>query len=120
MNIIVISKENRILHISNFGYQAEYSLYNCKGHYLYGGVLESVSNPFDDEQLIKEIINLIKEYTNFSQPYIYLFGSNTIPLLLLIKQENNRKSSGRLKEYINSLSKEDDYFYVKERWQYGC
>lgn len=119
MNIIIISKENRILHICNCGYQAEYSLYNCKGHYLYGGVLESVSEPFKEECLVKEIINLIKEFTSFSRPYIYLIDSETIPLLLLIKQENNNKSSGKLKEYIDSLSKEDDYFYYKEKWQYG-
>ena len=47
MNIIVISKENRILHITNFVYQAEYTLYNSKGYYLFGGVLESVYDYFN-------------------------------------------------------------------------
>ena len=51
MNIIVISEENKILHILNFGYQAEYTLYNSKGYYLFGGVLESVYDYFNDEKL---------------------------------------------------------------------
>lgn len=93
MNIIVISEDNKILHITNFGYQAEYTLYNSKGYYLFGGVLESVYEYFNDEKLTKEIMNLIQEETEFDQPYIYLYGSNTIPLLKLIKYENNKKSS---------------------------
>lgn len=118
MNIIVISNDNKILHITNFGYQAEYNLYTSKGYYLFGGVLESVYEYFNDEKLIKEVINLIKEETEFEQPYIYLYGSNTFPLLRLIKYENNKKSSKKIVEYINSLSEKDDYFYFKERWQY--
>lgn len=118
MNIIIISKENKILHITNFGYQAEYTLYNSKGYYLFGGVLESIYEYFEDEKLVKEIMNLIQGETEFNQPYIYLYGSNTFPLLRLIKYENNKKSSKKIIEYINSLSDKDDYFYFKERWQY--
>lgn len=118
MNIIIISKENKILHITNFGYQAEYTLYNSKGYYLFGGVLESVYEYFNDEKLTKEVMNLIQEETEFEQPYIYLYGSNTFPLLSLIKYENNKKSSRKIIEYINTLSEKDDYFYFKERWQY--
>ena len=118
MNIIVISKENRILHITNFGYQAEYTLYNSKGYYLFGGVLESVYDYFNDEKLTLEIINLIQQEIDFERPYIYLYGSNTLPLLKLIKYENNKKSSKKIVEYINSLRYKDDYFYFKERWQY--
>ena len=118
MNIIVISEDNKILHITNFGYQAEYTLYNSKGYYLFGGVLESVYEYFNDEKLTQEIMNLIQEEIEFEQPYIYLYGSNTIPLLKLIKYENNKKSSKKIIEYINSISGKDDYFYFKERWQY--
>lgn len=117
MNIIVISQENKILHITSFGLQAEYTLYNSKGHYLYSGILESVYEAFEEEQLLKEIINLIQDYYTFSEPYIYLQGSDTVPILSLIKSENNKKSKKELLQYIKTLSKENDYFYC-ERWQY--
>lgn len=118
MSIVVISKENKILHIVNYGLEVEYNLYNSKGQYLYGGILESANEYFDNEKIVDEIVALINEFVSFSKPYIYLYDSNTIPLLSLIKHENNKASKRLLQEYIKSLSKTEDYFYCQERIQY--
>lgn len=118
MNIVVISHENKILHIVNYGLSVEYTLYNSKGQYLHSGFLESTREQFDNEKIVAEIIEIINEFTNFSEPYIYLYGSNTVPLLSLIKYENNKVSKKLLQEYIQSLSKRNDYFYCQERIKY--
>lgn len=118
MSIIVISQENKILHIINYGLEVEFTLYNCRGQYLHSGILESANEQFDNNKVVSEIIEIITEYTNFSEPYIYLYGSNTMPLLSLIKYENNKASQKLLQDYIKSLSKKSDYFYCQERMQY--
>lgn len=115
MSIIVISKENKILHIINYGLEVEFTLYNSKGQYLHSGILESANESFDNSKVTSEIMEVIREYTNFSEPYIFLYGSNTIPLLSLIKHENNKASQKLLQNYIKSLSKKSDYFYCQER-----
>lgn len=114
MSIIVISQENKILHIINYGLEVEFTLYNSKGQYLHSGILESANEAFDNSKITTEIIEIITEYTNFSEPYIFLYGSNTIPLLSLIKYENNKASQKLLQNYIKSLSKKSDYFYYQE------
>ena len=117
-NIIVISKENKILHITNYGLQAEYTVYNCRGNYMYGGILESVYSHYNADSLIKEVIDIINELTLFSEPYIYLYDSSTLTLLSLIKQENNKYARKLLAEYIQSLAEKDNDFYYQERWIY--
>lgn len=120
MDIVVISRENRILHIRNLGYSAEYYLYNSKGKLLLNSILESYSGRFNNEEILQEIIRYIKEKTFFSEPYMFLYGSNTIPLLSLIRYENNKKNNNYIEKYIKSLDKDSDYFYAqRERWLYA-
>lgn len=119
MSIIVISQENKILHIINYGLEVEFTLYNCRGQYLHSGILESANEPFDNNKVVSEIIEIITEYSHFSEPYIFLYGSNTMPLLSLIKYENNKASQKLLQDYIKSLSKKSDYFYCQESFYYA-
>ena len=118
MSIIAISRENKILHIINYGLEVEFTLYNSKGQYLHSGILESANESFDNNKVSFEIIRIVKEYTNFSESYIFLYGSSTVPLLSLIKYENNKVSQKLLQSYIKSLGKKSDYFYCQER-MYG-
>lgn len=120
MDIVVISQENKILHIRNLGYSAEYYLYNSKGKLLSNSILESYYGRFNNEEILTEIINSIKENTSFSEPYMFLYGSNTIPLLSLIRYENNKKGNNYIEKYIRSLNTDSDYFYYqRERWLYA-
>ena len=115
MNTIVISEENHILHIINYGLYAEFTLYNINGEYLHSGIMESVYENYELKDLVKLIIELIQEFVAFTEPYIFLYGSNAIPLLSLIKYENNKQN--HLKKYISSLTKKGDTFYFQERME---
>ena len=65
-DILVISTEENILHISVSTYCANYFLYDNKGKFLISGTMESSKYQMDENTITIEIINLISQYIPFS------------------------------------------------------
>lgn len=103
MDVLIISKENYILHVCNQGYTVDYTIYDNKGHSLDGGVFESTKDKFETDKVIKEIIEMIKESYQFSESYMYLYGERAEGLLDLIQMEDYKNSQLKLKNYLSSL-----------------
>lgn len=119
MNIVVISEENRILHIVNYGYEVQYVVYNVKAQVINEGVLESISGTFDSYKVVKEIIKLVQESISFSSPFIYMYGDETDLILRLINHEKMKQDKSIL-NFIKSLVKASDYFSMyRERIEYA-
>lgn len=72
-DILVISTEENILHISVSTYCANYFLYDNKGKFLISGTMESSKYQMDESTITIEIINLISQYIPFSEPFMYLY-----------------------------------------------
>jgi len=119
MNIVVISEENRILHIINYGYEVQYVVYNVKAQVINEGVLESISGIFDSYKVVREIIKLVQESITFSSPFIYMYGDETDLILRLIDQEKSKRDKSVL-NFIKSLANASDYFSIyRERIEYA-
>lgn len=118
MNVVVISKENKILHIVNRGYEVEYIVYNSKAERIIDGILESTYGSFDSYKVVEQIILLIQENVLFNSPYIYMYGDETDLILKLIDLEK-RKKDKTIINFIKSLAKTGDYFtFYRERIEY--
>lgn len=113
MDTLIISSENKILHISNCGYTVDYTIYDSKGHNLDGGVLESSKDKFKTDIVIKEILEMIKDQHQFTEPYMYLKDERADGLLELIQMEDYKYSQSRVREYLNSF--EEDKFNENEK-----
>lgn len=117
MNIIVISNENRILHIINYGYEAHYIVYDCKLNTLFDGILECIYGSFDSYKVVESVIENVKEEIAFNSPFIYLYGHETDYLLRLISFEKTKKNKNIL-NYIVSLYDKSDFFPLKRDYLY--
>lgn len=109
MDTLIISKENNILHVCNKGYTVDYTIYNCKGHLLDGGILESSKDKFETDLVIKEIINLVTENFEFNNPYLYLRGDRAQTLLELIEMEDYENMKKKINDFkiINNEIEEE-------------
>lgn len=103
MDTLIISKQNNILHICNYGYSVDYTIYDSKGHSLDGGILESSKTIFNNQSVIKEIINMVQERFDFTEPYMYLYGEQTEGLLELIELEDYKNTHTNVDNYLASL-----------------
>ena len=109
MDIMIISSENNILHICNNEYTADYTIYDCKGHLLDGGDLESNKGRFKNDLLIETVTNIIKETFSFSHPYIYLTGDKAESLLYLVQEEEYRHTQNKVQDYLASNPKNTNF-----------
>lgn len=103
MDTLIISKENNILHICNHGYSVDYTIYNSKGHSMDGGILESSNSVFDNNNVIKNIVNMVQESYDFTEPFMYLYDKQTEGLLELIELEDYKNTHSNVDEYLSSL-----------------
>ena len=62
MDTLIISNESNILHVSNKGYTVDYTFYDCKGHSIDGGILESEKEKFNTQEVKNEIIKMLEEH----------------------------------------------------------
>lgn len=99
-DILVISTEENILHISVSTYCANYFLYDNKGKFLISGTMESSKYQMDENTITIEIINLISQYIPFSEPFMYLYDEQTEFLRDLILSENNKKDIEKMVQEI--------------------
>lgn len=103
MDTLIISEQNNILHICNHGYSVDYTIYDSKGHSMDGGILESSKDIFDNKTVIKDIISMIQERYEFTEPYMYLYGEQTEGLLELIELEDYKNTQLKVDNYLASL-----------------
>lgn len=99
-DILVVSAEENILHISISSYCANYFLYDCKGKFLISGTMESCKYKMNENNITKEIVNLISQYIPFSEPFLYLYDGQTKFLRDLILNENNKKDIEKMVRQI--------------------
>lgn len=99
-DILVISTEENILHISVSTYCANYFLYDNKGKFLISGTMESSKYQMNENTITIEIINLISQYISFSEPFMYLYDGQTEFLRDLILSENNKKDIEKMVQEI--------------------
>lgn len=105
MDMLIISNENNILHIFNKGYSVDYTFYNCKGHSLDGGILESSKEKFNINDVKNEIINMFKDSIDFTEPYMFLEGERADGLLELIEMEDYKNTQLKVDSYLSSIKK---------------
>ena len=103
-DILVISAEENILHISISSYCANYFLYDNKGKFLISGTMESSKYKMDENNITREIVNLISQYIPFSEPFLYLQDGQTKFLRDLILSENNKKDIVKIVKEIEKES----------------
>ncbi len=108
--LISINKQIRILHISNQEDKIDYTIYDNHCTLLDGGVID-LENAINNENAIKNVVNIIKNQYEFSQPYIYVPNEITEELLEIIQEadyENvqekvqNISSNSSLKEELEN------------------
>ena len=112
MDMLIISNENNILHIFNKGYSVDYTFYNCKGHSLDGGILESSKEKFNINDVKNEIINMFKDSIDFTEPYMFLEGEMADGLLELIEMEDYKNTQLKVDSYLSSI-KNNSYIEVE-------
>jgi len=112
MDMLIISNENNILHIFNKGYSVDYTFYNCKGHSLDGGILESSKEKFNINDVKNEIINMFKDSIDFTEPYMFLEGERADGLLELIEMEDYKNTQLKVDSYLSSI-KNNSYIEVE-------
>lgn len=112
MYMLIISNENNILHIFNKGYSVDYTFYNCKGHSLDGGILESSKEKFNINDVKNEIINMFKDSIDFTEPYMFLEGERADGLLELIEMEDYKNTQLKVDSYLSSI-KNNSYIEVE-------
>ena len=112
MDMLIISNENNILHIFNKGYSVDYTFYNCKGHSLDGGTLESSKEKFNINDVKNEIINMFKDSIDFTEPYMFLEGERANGLLELIEMEDYKNTQLKVNNYLSSI-KNNSYIEVE-------
>ena len=110
MDTLIISREDNILHIFNKGYIIDYTFYDCKGHNLDGGVLESSNEKFNTNKIKDEIISMFKETIKFTEPYMILEGEKADNLLELIEMEDYKNTQLKVN---SSLSPIKNHTYIE-------
>lgn len=96
MDVIIISKENNLLYISNEDRKIDYTVYNKKGHLIDGGVLENDEISYDIKKVFDEIVSSFKDTISFSEPYVYIDEEDANNLLELIEEEDYNNSQNKI------------------------
>lgn len=108
MDTLIISNESNILHISNKGYTVDYTFYDCKGHSIDGGILESEKEKFNTQEVKNEIIKMFEDTIVFSQPYMILEGDRADSLLELIEMEDYKYTQSKVNNFLSSVKEDSE------------
>ena len=112
MHLLLLFFVLYILHLCNKGYVVDYTFYNCKGHSLDGGMLESSKEKFNTNDVKEEIINMFKDSIDFTEPYMLLEGERADGLLELIEMEDYKNTQLKVNDYLSSI-KNNSYIEVE-------
>lgn len=107
MDILLISINERILHISNQEDKIDYTIYDNHCVLLDGGLID-LENSINNDDAIKNVVNIIKDSYEFSYPYISVPAEITEELLELIQEVDYQTMQEKIQNlFSNYLSKEE-------------
>lgn len=97
MDILLISINNqiRILHISNQEDKIDYSIYDNYCTLLDGGVID-LGTAINNDTAIENVVDIINDQFEFSQPYIYVPAEITEELLELIQEADYQNMQAKV------------------------
>lgn len=102
MNLIFISKENKILHIAKDCLQIDYTFYDKNGRIIDGGQYEEIDTNKTIEETAKELIEAF-DIMKFSEPYIKLEGIQADNFIELIEEQDYKNMKNNISNYLKEI-----------------
>lgn len=107
MDILLISNNEQILHICNQEDKIDYTIYDNHCTLLDGGVID-LENAINNENAIRDVVDIIKNQFEFSEPYMYVPDETAEELLELIQEADYQNMQEKIQNISsNFLSKEE-------------
>lgn len=106
MNLIIISKEHKILHVSKDCLQIDYTFYDKNGRIIDGGQYDDIEidKPIDDTA--KGLIEAF-DIMQFSEPYIKLEGIQADNFIELIEEQDYKNMRNKVSNYLKDINDYD-------------
>jgi len=105
MNLVIISKEHKILYVSKDYLQIDYTFYDKNGRLIDGGQYDEIEIDKSIEETAKELIESF-DILQFSEPYIKLEGIQADNFIELIEEQDYKNMRNNVSSYLKEL---DDY-----------
>lgn len=102
MNLIFISKENKILHVAKDCLQIDYTFYDKNGRIIDGGQYEEIDTNKTIEETAKELIEAF-DIMKFSEPYIKLEGIQADNFIELIEEQDYKNMKNNISNYLKEI-----------------
>lgn len=108
MDILIVSSNEKILHISNQEDKIDYTIYDNHCRSIGGGVID-LECSIDNKDAIKNVLDIVQNQPEFSEPYIYLSEEMTEDLLELIQEADYKSMQEKIQiaSNYNSCEKEE-------------
>lgn len=103
MNLIFISKENKILHVAKDCLQIDYTFYDKNGRIIDGGQYEEIDTNKTIEETAKELIEAF-DIMKFSEPYIKLEGIQADNFIELIEEQDYKNMKNNISNYLKEIT----------------
>ena len=103
MNLIFISKENKILHVAKDCLQIDYTFYDKNGRIIDGGQYEEIDTNKTIEETAKELIESF-DILQFSEPYVKLDGIQADNFIEIIEEQDYKNMKINVSNYIKDIN----------------
>ena len=103
MNLIFISKENKILHVAKDTLQIDYTFYDKNGRIIDGGQYEEIDTNKTIEETAKELIEEF-DILQFSEPYIKLNGIQADNFIEIIEEQDYKNMKNKVSNYLKDVN----------------
>lgn len=103
MNLIIISKEHKILHVSKDCLQIDYTFYDKNGRIIDGGQYEEIDTNKTIEETVKGLIEAF-DIMQFSEPYIKLEGIQADNFIELIEEQDYKNMRNKVSNYLKYIN----------------
>lgn len=103
MNLIFISKENKILHVAKDCLQIDYTFYDKNGRIIDGGQYEEIDTNKTIEETAKELIEAF-DILQFSEPYIKLNGIQADNFVEIIEEQDYKNMRNKVSNYLRNVN----------------
>ena len=103
MNLIIISKEHKILHVAKDSLQIDYTFYDKNGRTIDGGQYEEIDTNKTIEKTARELIEAF-DILQFSEPYIKLEGIQADNFIEIIEEQDYKNMKNNVSNYLKDIS----------------
>lgn len=100
MDILIVSNNEKILHISNQEDKIDYTIYDNHCKLVDGGEFD-LTEPLNNENAVRCVLEIVRDQIKFLKPYIYLPEELTNDLLELIQEVDYQTMQIKIKDYIS-------------------